>query len=100
MKKFIFILALFSAHASAAWVQSGNTTIKELVQWEASDGSGNVLLKLENNITCHIPLKEKELYSLALSLYMSKKTFSVHCHDAEVNVGGYPSHKLHRLNAR
>ncbi|KAA1156126.1 MULTISPECIES: hypothetical protein [Pseudoalteromonas] len=98
MKKLVLILALFSANVSA-WVQSGNTTIKEFVQWEARDGSGYALLILENDILCHIPLKEKELYSLALSLYMSKKTFNVHCHDAVVNLGGYNSHKIHRLNA-
>ncbi len=85
--------------AWGVWVQSANTTIKEFVQWEASDGAGYAVMKLESNVICYIPLKEKELYSLVLSLYMAKKNISVHCHATEKNIGGYLSHKLHRINA-
>lgn len=95
----MFLICLIFSIQAFAWVQSTNTTIKEFIQWEASDGSGYAVMILQTGVICHLPLKEKELYSFILSLYMAKKTFSVHCHDQELNIGGYPSHKLHRINA-
>lgn len=96
MQKTILVILLTISTTSNAWVQSGNTKIREIVQWEMSDFA---LVMLDDNTRCHIPLTEKELYSLALSMYMSGKTLNVHCHDTPENINGYAnSHKLHRLN--
>lgn len=102
MKKFLAILVLVfvSLQTSAfSWVYTENTTIKQIIQWEIKNDTAKAVIKLENGTQCYIPLKETELYSLALSLYMSKRKISIHCHQTEENIGGYPSHKVHRIVA-
>ena len=101
MKKFIILIAiLFSLFSSTshAWVFTGNVTIEEVVQWDSND---YIVIVMSNTAKtkCHVPLVEKPLYSLVLSLYMSGKTFNAHCYDALIDINGYPSHKLHRINA-
>jgi hypothetical protein len=95
----IFVLVFVSTQSFAfAWVHTKDTTIKELVQWEGI--SPNAVIILHNGIKCYIPTKEKELYSLALSLYLAKRKIEIHCHETAVNIGGYSSHKVHRIIAR
>jgi hypothetical protein len=101
MKKFLTILVLVFVSTQTfgfAWVYTQDTSIKELIQWEGN--SPKVVITLQNGTRCYIPTQEKELYSLALSLYMAQKKINIHCHEAEVNVGGYPSHKVHRIIAK
>jgi hypothetical protein len=54
-----------------------------------------------NGPKCRIPHADKELYALALSLYMAGKNVSVVCYPTEDDPGGstIPSYKLHRLIA-
>jgi hypothetical protein len=95
----IFILAFVSTQVFGfGWVHTRDTIITEIIQWEGD--SPKVVITLQNGTRCYIPTQEKELYSLALSLYMAKRKIEIHCHELEVNVGGYPSHKVHRIIAR
>ena len=89
----VLTVASLNAHA---WVQTSNTSIKEFIQWE--DGNDNVVLKLHSGHQCYFPVSDRELYSLTLAFYMSGKQFNVHCHNASENIGGYPAHKIHRMN--
>jgi hypothetical protein len=101
MKKLSILLILFFVTTESfafAWVHTRDTTIKELVQWEGI--SPNAVITLQNGTKCYIPTKEKELYSLALSLYLAQRKIEIHCHETAVNIGGYPSHKVHRIIAR
>ena len=96
------ICALFS-NVTFAWVQNDNVTIENIYQFEAGINRDYAILEFSNNgPRCRVPFVEKELYSLALSLYMAGKTVSVVCHDSEEDPGGStkPSHKLHRLYAQ
>lgn len=98
LKAIFVLLMVFGSFRSWGWVQPGNTTIKEFVQWESSN-AGYALLILETDQKCYVTLAEKELYSLVLALYMSGKTFNLHCHDSTENINGYTAHKIHRINA-
>ena len=91
----IFAILAFTSLNSNAWVQTGNTSIKEFVQWEDSQ---KVVLILNSGHQCYVPVSDRELYSLALAFYMSGKEFYLHCYDASENVGGYTAHKIHRIN--
>ncbi len=94
---FCILILITSFSPTWAWVQSGNTTIDELVLWEGGE-QGFAVLKLASGHNCYVPLIEKELYSLVLALHISGKTFNVHCHDEPVMVHGYSTHRLHRIN--
>ena len=81
------------------WITSSNSIIVEIVQWEANvHGSPYAVMRLSDNTQCYVPLAEKELYALMLSLFMSGRQFSVHCYDEAIDIGGYAVHKLHRVN--
>jgi len=98
MKMYLIFMGLLITSTCNAWVFTGEVTITEVIQWE---NEKNIVLVLSNpeKTKCYVPLIEKNLHSLVLSLYMSGKTFNAHCHDVADDVGGYPSHKIHRINA-
>lgn len=101
LKKLIFLTILFMPLVSNAWMYNTNAKIKEFVQWESEEGTGYAVLMLNdvNETICHVPLSQKELYSLVLSLYASGRTFHIHCYDEVQNIGGYESRRVHRINA-
>ena len=95
--KYLLVLVVLISSYSHGWVQTGNTTIKEMVLWES--GIKHAVVKMENDIICYLPLTDKELYSAILAFYLSGKTINLHCYDEAVNVAGYMAHRIHRLNA-
>jgi len=100
-KIFVAGLFLFFSSNSFAWVESVNITVSQMVMWESSTKYS--VFRLSNGTNCHVPLggeDDKELYSFMLSLYMTGKTLNLHCYDAEENIGGYTSHRIHRVNAK
>ena len=98
MKRFfVFIsLALAFSMAAHAWVQNQGVTITEVTEWQ---DSGPIYIKLSNGVTCYIPSAEKNMYGLALTLFVTRKSAIVHCHDTAETWGGIAAYRVHRILA-
>ena len=97
----IFTLAVLLSQSASAWVFVDNVKIQNLVTYEDPVGKTVVLFGNDTGtLQCYVPVSEKNLTAMVLSAFMSGKALSVHCYDLEENVGGYPSHKLHRMIVR
>jgi hypothetical protein len=98
MKRFITLisLALTLSLPAHAWVTSQGVTISEMTQWQ---DSGPIHIKLSNGVTCYIPSAEKNLYGLAMTIFVTRKTAMFHCHDAAESFGGLPAYRVHRILA-
>lgn len=95
-KTFFIVLVLFSSFASA-WTPNGaSLTVKGIIEWENNQ---HVVVWLSNDTKCYIPANESNLISFVYTLYVNQKKASWHCHDAETTVGGYKTHRLHRVVA-
>ena len=94
----IFVLAIILSQSASAWVAINNVTIKHLVTYEESVQKMVVLFGNDTGtLQCYVPIIEKNLSAMVLSAFMSNKSLTVHCHNSEEDVGGYPSYKLHRM---
>jgi hypothetical protein len=94
---FVILFPIFSP--AWAWVQTGDTNIAEVVQWEEERVTYAVLI-FSSGHKCYVSTKDEALYSLALSMFVSGKKLNLHCYDAAENIGGYSAHKVHRVNAK
>lgn len=104
MKAFIIsglvLLLTLGSSVSLAWVSSPDATIINIVMHEEGiDRDETILVFSDDNqkFNCHIKNSEKNLTSLALSLYVSGNKVTVHCHDTIKAIGSFEAHKLHRL---
>lgn len=96
--KYLSVLLLLLSSQSYGWVETGGMTINKLIQSEGAVGAGSyALVRFEGGVDCHVAVDDSSLYSLILSSYVSGKAVLATCYDAEENIGGYTSHKLHRL---
>ncbi len=80
-----------------AWQVSDNATVSCIIQWE---NEGPIYFKLSSGTTCFLPAKDKNMYSLILSLYATKNTACFHCHDVSEPNAGITGYKLHRVTAQ
>ena len=97
LKSIVFIALMSFSNIVDAWTPNGTSlTVKGIVEWE---GDQHVVVWLSNDIKCYIPSNESNLISFVYALYLNQKSASWHCHDAEKNVGGYKTHRLHRVVA-
>ncbi len=100
---FVFV-GLLSIGNANAWVSVSDATITEFIQFNEGIGRDYTVIKVtdsaSNSILCHIPYAEKNLSSLVLSLYMANKKGIYHCYDDTIDIGGYITHRLHRVIAR
>lgn len=96
MKKIVFVLcSIMPSFSSWAWTPNGEASrIKQMIQWENNQ---KVVVQLESGLRCNIPSTETNLISLALSLYVTQRKATWHCYDATENVGGFSTHRLHRV---
>lgn len=84
---------LFSAPVHA-WVLSENVSITEIMEWQ---DNGPIYFKLSNGVMCYAPATEKNLYSLILSMHVTGKILTVHCHDTSEAYGGIQGRRVHRI---
>jgi len=94
MRKVLITLSLLASSSLHAWVQSDNATIDQFIHWQDNFPA---YIKLSSGVRCYIPNKEKSLFSLALSTFMSGKSATFHCWDNTENTQGWDGHRLHRI---
>ena len=92
----IFFLCMTLSLTSHAWVTGENVTVDQIIEWQ---DNLPIFFKLSNGTMCYIPSDEKNMYSLILSLMVSGKTATFHCHVAEDVTQGWSGHRLHRVIA-
>jgi len=93
----IIISGFILAFSAFAWTPNGeNTTISQVWQWQ---NNGDILFKTASGHKCYIPSNEEKMYSFILSMYISQKEVSVHCHDGTTSIGGQDAHRVHRVIA-
>jgi len=97
LRTILFSIAILLSSFANAWTPNGaSLKVKGIIEWE---GNQAVVVWLSNDIKCYIPSNETNLISFVYTLYVNQKSASWHCHDAETSVGGYKTHRLHRVVA-
>ena len=87
-----------------AWASVNDARVTEFIQFNEGIARDYTVLKVTDStgvsILCNVPYAEKNLTSLVLSLYMAGKKATYHCYDETLDVGGYLTHRLHRVIAK
>lgn len=98
MKRLIVscLLASSLSMPAHAWVLGQGVTIDEVMEWQ---DNSRIHITLSNGTICYIPSAEKNLYGLALTLFLTRKTATVHCHDTAESTGGIAAYRVHRILA-
>jgi hypothetical protein len=90
-----FVVSMMISNVANSWTPNNEKSkVVQIVQWQ---GTQSTVILLGSGVRCYIPATETNLISLVLSLYISKSDAYWHCADLEENIGGYLSHRLHRV---
>jgi hypothetical protein len=90
------------SQSANAWVSASNASVLKVIQFEEGIGRNYTVATISDGtktFTCYVAYNEKLVTTSLLALYMTGKTATIHCHDTPLDIGGFSSHKLHRLIA-
>jgi len=84
-----------------AWTPSGELQkITQVITWQDDSPWLGVVYVLSNGQSCYFEptgSSGEALLTLVMSAFLSGRTVSVHCYDNQEDIGGFLSHRHHRI---